>query len=636
MKPKENYYITSAIAYASTKPHIGNVYELVLADAIARYKRNQGFNVFFQTGTDEHGQKIEDNAKKNNEEPREYVKKISDTIKEQYDIVNVSYDNFIRTTDEAHEEQVKKIFTKLFEKGDLYKGTYEGWYSKSEEAYFTETQVKEGKVPENVDDLELQQETCYFFKLSTYQDRLIQHIKDNPNFIQPESRKNEMLNNFLKEPLLDLAVTRTSFDWGIPVEFDEEHVVYVWIDALVNYITGIGYDADGNHADSFNEFWPADVHLIGKDILRFHTIYWPILLMALEIDLPDQVFGHPWLLTNGNKMSKSKNNAVYTDQVVDLFGVDATRYLMLHEMPFDRDGNLTFEIMVERINTDLANITGNLVNRSISMANKYFDGVLTNNSTNTTEDTELIEMASSLLKRVDSKMDELRVQDAISEVINTFRRANKYIDETSPWILAKDEDQKERLETVLYNLLETIRIGAIALNAFIPETSDKILNQLNTQFRTHEDGYEFGKLELNNRLVEKPEILFQRVDMEETLASLEEVKEPVSTLDPISFEDFKKMDLQTGTIIEVEKHPKADKLYILQVDLGKDTVQIVSGLVDSFSIEELQNKKVVVVANLKPAVLRGVESQGMILAAEDNGKLTLVNAGDVTDGSKIS
>lgn len=637
MKDKNNYYITTAIAYSSTKPHIGNVYEIVLTDAIARYKRAQGYNVFFQTGTDEHGQKIEDYAKKNHQTPKEYVDHISAVIRGLFDLMNVSYDKFIRTTDPYHEEQVSKVFTKLFEKGDLYKGTYEGWYSKSEESYFTDQQVKEGNIPENVDDLERQQETCYFFRLSKYQDRLIQHIKDHPQFIQPESRKNEMLNNFLKEALPDLAVTRSSFKWGIPVSFDEDHVIYVWIDALLNYITGLEYDADGNHGELFKEFWPADVHIIGKDILRFHTIYWPILLMALDIELPKQVFGHPWLLTGGNKMSKSKNNVVYVDDLASVLGVDATRYLMLHEMPFDRDGNLSYEMMIERVNTDLVNITGNLVNRSISMVNKYFDGRLVSNSEMRIEDKELIDMAKSLIGRTDAAMETLHVADAISEIIATFRRANKYIDETQPWSLAKDEAQRNRLSTILYNLIETIRIGAIALEAFIPETSAKILDQLKTQQRSYESAKSFGLYELNHELAENPEILFARLDKDETMKLFEKEAEPASKLPEISYEDFKKLDLQTGTIIDIKKHPDAKRLYVLQVDIGHHVIQIVSSLVDDFSSDELLGHGVVVVVNLKPAVFRGIESFGMLLAAEDDeGKLSLVLAQDTKNGSKVN
>ena len=638
MKPEKNYYITTAIAYTSAKPHIGNVYEIVLTDSIARFKRAQGYNVYFQTGTDEHGQKIEEYAKNAGRTPKEHVDEIASVIRNIFDDMNISYDHFIRTTDMYHKEQVQKVFKKLLDKGDLYKGVYEGWYCQSCEAYYSEVQLEEERIcPVCGSQLIHQEEESYFFKLSEYQDRLIKHIHDNPEFIQPESRKNEMIQNFLKEPLYDLAVTRTSFEWGIPVEFDEKHIVYVWIDALINYITGLGFDIDGNHGEKFNEFWPADVHVIGKDILRFHTIYWPILLMALDVELPKQIFGHPWLLVNDGKMSKSKGNVLYTDELVDVFGVDAVRYIMLREMPFERDGHISYESMIERINTDLANITGNLVNRTIAMTNKYFNGVISVNDIYEEIDRELIEMAEQTTKRVIESMNKLRVQDAIKHIIELFRRSNKYIDETTPWVLAKDESKQERLQTVLYNLLESIRIGAVLLKSFIPETADKILNQLNTDQRSLDSAMEFGQYPLNNKVVDKPEVLFKRLDVEETLEILEKEEEPfIKEEELISFEEFSKLDMRTGKIITGEKHPNADKLYVLKVDVGEVIIQVVSGLVDHFELEDLIGKEVVVVVNLKPANLRGVESNGMILAAKDNKQMTLVTAPNIDLGTKIS
>ena len=637
MKPDKNYYITTAIAYTSAKPHIGNVYEIVLTDSIARFKRAQGYNVYFQTGTDEHGQKIEEYAKNAGRTPKEHVDEISSIIRNIFDDMNISYDHFIRTTDEYHKEQVQKVFKKLLDKGDLYKGVYEGWYCQSCEAYYSEVQLEEeGICPVCGAQLIFQEEESYFFKLSEYQDRLIKHIEANPEFIQPESRKNEMIQNFLKEPLYDLAVTRTSFEWGIPVEFDEKHIVYVWIDALINYITGLGFDIDGNHGEKFNEFWPADVHVIGKDILRFHTIYWPILLMALDIELPKQIFGHPWLLVNDGKMSKSKGNVLYTDELVDVFGVDAVRYIMLREMPFERDGHISYESMIERINTDLANITGNLVNRTIAMTNKYFDGVISVNDVYEEIDRELIEMAEQTTKKVIESMNNLRVQDAIKHIIELFRRSNKYIDETTPWVLAKNESKQDRLQTVLYNLLESIRIGAVLLQSFIPETADKILNQLNTDQRSMDSVMQFGQYPLNNRVIEKPEVLFKRLDIEETLKLFEKEEPFIKEDDMISFEEFSKLDMRTGKIISGEKHPNADKLYVLKVDIGETIIQVVSGLVDHFELRDLIGKEVVVVVNLKPANLRGVESNGMILAAKDNKKMTLVTAPNINLGTKIS
>ncbi len=641
MKDKNNYYISTAIAYTSAKPHIGNVYEIVLGDAIARFKRAQGYNVYFQTGTDEHGQKIEEYAQNAGISPKEHVDNVSTIIRNLFDLMNVDYDYFIRTTDEYHKEQAQKIFKRLYDQGDLYKGFYEGWYCKSDEAFYTDSQVEDGICPDCGAKLQREREETYFFKMSKYQDRLVQHIKDNPSFIQPESRKNEMLQNFLKEPLLDLAVSRTSFKWGIPVDFDSEHVIYVWIDALINYITGIGYDADGNSSAKFDEWWPADVHLIGKDILRFHTIYWPIMLMALDLELPKQIFGHPWLLTGDAKMSKSKGNAVYVDDVASVLGVDPVRYIMLHEMPYERDGHITNEIMVERINTNLANIIGNLVTRTVSMVNKYFDGSLTHHSTPEPIDEDLIQSIKDLLPKIEEKMETLHVSDAISEIVSLFRKGNKYIDDTQPWLLIKDEATHERLQTVLYNLVELIRVGGIALAPFIPETSAKILRQINAEDTSFESARKFGVTEAGHKVIEKAEVIFSRLDKEETIAKLEEViNKPVveeeEVMEQITFDEFQKMVLKTGTIVSVEKHPKADKLYVIQVDLGNKIVQVVSGLVENFTIEELQGRQVVVVENLKPAKLRGIESNGMILAAEDENGLDLVSGGNVMNGTRIS
>ena len=637
-----NGYITTAIAYTSAKPHVGNIYEIVLADSIARFKRAQGYNVRFQTGTDEHGQKIEDNAKEHNMLPKDYVDNISGVIRGLFDLMNVQYDYFIRTTDDYHKVQVQKVFKKLFDQGDLYKGNYEGWYCKSCESFYSDSQVEDETCPECGAKVVRQQESCYFFKMSNYQERLVQYIKDNPSFIQPESRKNEMLQNFLKEDLYDLAVSRTSFKWGIPVDFDPEHVVYVWIDALINYITGLGYDVDGNNGPLFDEFWPADVHLIGKDILRFHTIYWPILLMALDIELPKQIFGHPWLLTGDSKMSKSKGNAVYVDDLTSVLGVDPVRYIMLHEMPFERDGHLTYELMIERINTDLANIIGNLVNRTISMTNKYFDGVLTVNNLHDDMDDELIAACKNLIPNVEAKMDTLHVADAISEIVSLFRKGNKYIDDTQPWVLAKDETKQDRLQTVLYNLTELIRIGGIALESFVPETSQRILAQLQTEHTSFESAQTFGLFELNKPVVSKTDIIFNRLDVKETLELLEKEVEPVvetsiveEETKEITFDQFQDVELRTGTITKVDKHPKADKLYVLQVDLGSKEVTVVSSLVKFFTEEELLNHKVVLVANLKPVKLRGVMSNGMILTAEEGDKVRLVTGGDVANGTLL-
>ena len=643
MKKDNNYYITTAIAYTSAKPHIGNIYEIVLTDSLARFKRAQGYDVFFQTGTDEHGQKIEENAKLRGKNPKEYVDEVAGTIKGLFDLMNVSYDKFIRTTDEDHKEQVQKIFNKLFEQKDLYKGFYEGWYCMACESFYVDSQIEEeGICPVCGAKIEKQKEETYFFKLSNYQDRLLKHIEDNPEFIVPESRKNEMIQAFLKEPLYDLAVTRTSFKWGIPVSFDQGHIVYVWIDALTNYITGIGYDQDGNHGPLYESLWPADVHVIGKDILRFHTIYWPILLMALDIELPKQIFGHPWLLLGDGKMSKSKGNVVYVDDLVEVFGVDPVRFLMLHSIPYDRDGTLTNEMMIERINTDLANITGNLLNRTISMANKYFDGVIKVNDAHTELDDELKLMRTEVATKFENYMDEFKVSLAISEVINLFRRCNKYIDETQPWILAKETDQQDRLQTVLYNLLDSLRIGSILLQSIIPETAEKMLDQLNVSERSLNDAKEINRYPLNNEVVKKPEILFHRFDVKETLEKLEAQTAPkkkskeIAKEDLITFDEFQKMDLRVGTVIQIEKHENADKLYVCQIDLGDEVVQVVSGLVDHYEMNELQDKKVIVVRNLAPVNLRGVKSEGMILAAKDKKALEVLTVDCIENGTKVS
>lgn len=620
MKNKNNYYITTAIAYTSSKPHIGNVYEIVLADSMARYKRQQGLNVHFQTGTDEHGQKIELKAKELGITPKEHVDHITGIIRDIFAQMNISYDHFIRTTDDYHERQTQKIFDCLYQQGDIYKGKYQGWYCIPDETFYTESQVTDGKCPDCGRDLVYAEEDCYFLKLSKYQKRLEEYIESHPNFIQPESRRNEMLNNFIRPGLQDLAVSRTSFTWGIPVDFDPKHVIYVWIDALVNYITGLGYDVDGNHGPLYHEFWPANVHLIGKDILRFHTIYWPVLLMALDIPLPDQVFGHPWLLVGDGKMSKSVGNVIYSDQLVELFGVDAVRYIMLHEMPFERDGHITFDLMVERINTDLANILGNLVNRTLSMSQKYMGGTVTNPKVSEPVDLELIEQASQLASKIEQQMDGFRVADAIDEIIDVLRRCNKYIDETTPWVLGKDEEKKERLNTVLYNLLETIRICAIHLTPYLPETAEKILIQLQTKETTLESTKVFGQLEVNHAITEKPEILFARIDLEEAAAKFDEMREgpklKVEHKPEIAFDDFGKMELRTGTILSCKEHPKAERLLISQIDMGYEVIQVVSGIKPNYTPEMMVNKKVIVVVNLKEATIRGEKSQGMLLVAE--------------------
>lgn len=641
MKDKNNYYITTAIAYTSAKPHIGNVYEIVLADAIARFKKAQGSNVFFQTGTDEHGQKIEEYALKAGVTPQQHVDSVSTIIRGLFDLMNVDYDNFVRTTDIYHKEQVAKIFKRLYDQDDLYKGEYEGWYCKADEAFYTDSQIENETCPDCGAKVERQKEETYFLRMSKYQDRLVQHIHDHPNFIQPESRKNEMLKNFLQEPLLDLAVSRTSFKWGIPVDFDPKHVVYVWIDALVNYITGIGYDADGNHSDMFKEWWPADVHLIGKDILRFHTIYWPIILMALDLELPHQIFGHPWLLSGEAKMSKSKGNAVYVDDVASVLGVDPVRYIMLHEMPFERDGFITNELMIERINTNLANIIGNLVNRTVSMVNKYHGGVLLDNTTHEPVDDALIAAIQDLIPTVEEKMETLHVSDSMTEIINLFRLGNKYIDDTQPWVLAKEEASAKRLQTVLYNLVELIRVGGIALASFIPETSAKILKQIGVENANFNDAKVFGILPLGHQVTSTPEVIFNRLDKAQTLEALDKaINKPVVALaeaqETITIDDFKKVVMVSGTIEAIAKHPKADKLYVCSVNIGTKVVQIVSGLVDYFTTEELLGKRVVVVENLKPVSLRGVDSYGMILAAKDGKTMHLVSSGDAPNGTRLS
>ncbi len=637
---KKPYYLTTAIAYTSGKPHIGNTYEVVLADAIVRYKRNQGYDVRFQTGTDEHGQKIELKAEEAGITPKEFVDNVSSEIKRIWDLMNTSYDRFIRTTDEAHEKQVQKIFKKLYEQGDIYKGHYEGMYCTPCESFFTPSQLVDGKCPDCGRECQPAKEEAYFLKLSKYQDRLIEHINTHPEFIQPESRKNEMMNNFLLPGLQDLCVSRTSFKWGIPVDFDPGHIVYVWVDALSNYITGLGYDQDGNSDEMFDKFWPADLHLIGKDILRFHTIYWPIMLMALGIPLPKQVFGHPWLLQGDGKMSKSKGNVLYADDLVDEFGVDAVRYFVLHEMPFENDGVVTWELMVERMNSDLANTLGNLVNRTISMSNKYFDGVVKDAGVSEPVDDELKAVINAAPGKVTEKMDKLRVADAITEIFTLFKRCNKYIDETMPWALAKEEEKKPRLATVLYNLMDGIRVGATLLDSFMPETSEKILAQINAP-KGELETLKAGDYPNDTKVVEKPEILFARIDEEEFMkkihekeaaqaAEAEKAEAPEDVIDieakpEITFDDFMKMQFQVGEIIACEEVKKSRKLLCSQVRIGSEVKQIVSGIKAHYSAEEMVGKKVMVLVNLKPAKLAGVLSEGMLLCAEDaDGNLALM------------
>ena len=632
MSEKPKYYITTAIAYTSGKPHIGNTYEIVLADAIARYKRSQGYDVFFQTGTDEHGQKIELKAEEAGITPKEFVDNVSTEIKRIWDLMDTSYDKFIRTTDEDHEKQVKKIFKKLYDKGDIYKGHYEGMYCTPCESFFTESQLVDGKCPDCGRPVQPAKEEAYFFKMSKYADRLIEHINTHPEFIQPVARKNEMMNNFLLPGLQDLCVSRTSFKWGIPVDFDPKHVVYVWLDALTNYITGIGYDADGNSTEQFNKLWPADLHLIGKDIIRFHTIYWPIFLMSLDLPLPKQVFGHPWLLQGDGKMSKSKGNVIYADELVDFFGVDAVRYFVLHEMPFDNDGVITWELMVERMNSELANTLGNLVNRTISMSNKYFGGVVENKGVTEPVDDDLKSFILSVPAKVDAKMEKLRVADAITEVFTIFKRCNKYIDETMPWALAKDETKQDRLATVLYNLVEGICIGTTLLESFMPDTTKRILGQLNASERTLEDLKTFGLYPSGNKVTDKPEILFARMDIKEVMEKVNELHPPkeepkeekpeekvvdIEAKPEITFDDFAKLQFQVGEVIACEAVKKSKKLLCSQVKIGSQVRQIVSGIKAYYTPEEMVGKKVMVVTNLKPAKLAGILSEGMILCAED-------------------
>lgn len=653
---KKPYYITTAIAYASGKPHIGNTYEIVLADAIARFRREEGLEVFFQTGTDEHGQKIENKAKEAGITPKEYVDNAAGQIRKIWDLMNTSYDKFIRTTDEDHKKQVQKIFKKFYDQGDIYKGCYEGMYCTACESFFTDSQLVDGKCPDCGGDVYPAKEEAYFFKMSKYADRLIKYINEHPEFIQPVSRKNEMMNNFLLPGLQDLCVSRTSFTWGIPVEFDPKHVTYVWLDALSNYITGIGYDVDGDSSERFKKFWPADLHLIGKDIIRFHTIYWPIFLMALDLPLPKQVFGHPWLLQGDGKMSKSKGNVIYADTLVDFFGVDAVRYFVLHEMPFDNDGVISWELMVERFNSDLANVLGNLVSRTISMTNKYFDGVLTDANDESVAgamevDTDLKDVVLMTVEKVVKKMSELRVADAITEIWTLFKRCNKYIDETTPWILAKEEDKKQRLQTVLYNLSESIAIGASLLHSFMPETSEKILEYFGTNKRSLEDMNKFGLLMSGTTVAKDPEILFKRLELEEVLKKVEELnlngnKEKssetegvdVEAKDTIEYDDFAKLQIQVGQIIKCEEVPKSKKLLCSQVQVGNTTRQILSGIKQWYSAKDMVGKQVLVVTNLAPKKIAGLESQGMILLAEDDeGNACLVSPEkNIKPGSEIS
>lgn len=653
---KKPYYITTAIAYASGKPHIGNTYEIVLADAIARFRREEGLEVFFQTGTDEHGQKIENKAKEAGITPKEYVDNAAGQIRKIWDLMNTSYDKFIRTTDEDHKKQVQKIFKKFYDQGDIYKGYYEGMYCTACESFFTDSQLVDGKCPDCGGDVYPAKEEAYFFKMSKYADRLIKYINEHPEFIQPVSRKNEMMNNFLLPGLQDLCVSRTSFTWGIPVDFDPKHITYVWLDALSNYITGIGYDVDGDSSERFKKFWPADLHLIGKDIIRFHTIYWPIFLMALDLPLPKQVFGHPWLLQGDGKMSKSKGNVIYADTLVDFFGVDAVRYFVLHEMPFDNDGVISWELMVERFNSDLANVLGNLVSRTISMTNKYFDGVLTDANDESVAgamevDTDLKDVVLMTVEKVVKKMAELRVADAITEIWTLFKRCNKYIDETTPWILAKEEDKKERLQTVLYNLSESIAIGASLLHSFMPETSEKILEYFGTNKRSLEDMNKFGLLMSGTTVAKDPEILFKRLELEEVLKKVEELnlngnKEKssetegvdVEAKDTIEYDDFAKLQIQVGQIIKCEEVPKSKKLLCSQVQVGNTTRQILSGIKQWYSAKDMVGKQVLVVTNLAPKKIAGLESQGMILLAEDNeGNACLVSPEkNIKPGSEIA
>ena len=635
---KKKFYMTTAIAYTSGKPHIGNTYEIVLADSIARYKRFQGYDVFFQTGTDEHGQKIELKAEEAGITPKEFVDNVAGEIRKIWDLMDTSYDKFIRTTDEDHEKQVQKIFKYMYDKGDIYKGSYEGMYCTPCESFWTPSQLVDGKCPDCGREVQPAKEEAYFFKMSKYADRLIDYINTHPEFIQPVSRKNEMMNNFLLPGLQDLCVSRTSFNWGIPVTFDPKHVTYVWLDALTNYITGIGYDCDGNSSEQFKKLWPADLHLIGKDIIRFHTIYWPIFLMSLDLPLPKQVFGHPWLLQGDGKMSKSKGNVLYADDLVDFFGVDAVRYFVLHEMPFENDGVISWELMVERLNSELANTLGNLVNRTISMSNKYFDGVVTNTGVTADVDEDLKATVLGTLKKVNEKMDQLRVADALTEIFALFKRCNKYIDETMPWALAKDKAQQDRLATVLYNLVESISYGAALLEPFMPSTSRKILEQLNAKPRTIEEMEQFGLYESGTKVTDQPQILFARMDIKEVLEKVEAMKaekeaanapkDPVIDIEPkenVSYDDFAKLQFQVGEILSCEAVPKADKLLCSQVKIGSQVRQIVSGIRSGYTPEEMVGKKVMVLVNLQPRKIRGLVSEGMLLCAEnEKGELSLV------------
>lgn len=645
MEEKKKYYITTAIAYTSGKPHIGNTYEIVLADSIARFKRQQGYDVFFQTGTDEHGQKIEQKAQEQGISPQEFVDNISGEIKRIWDLMNSSYDKFIRTTDKYHERQVQKMFKKLYDQGDIYKGFYEGMYCTPCESFFTASQLNDGKCPDCGRPCQPAKEEAYFLKLGKYTNKLVEHIEAHPEFIQPESRKNEMINNFIKAGLQDLCVSRTSFKWGIPVDFDDKHVVYVWMDALTNYITGLGYDVDGDSDEKFSKYWPADLHLIGKDILRFHTIYWPIMLMALDLPLPKQIFGHPWLLQGDGKMSKSKGNVIYADDLVELFGVDAVRYFVLHEMPFENDGIITWELMVERMNSELANTLGNLVNRTIAMTNKYFGGDVNNTDAVTEFDEDLVKVVTSAAGLAAKDMDKLRVADAMTEIFTLFKRCNKYIDETMPWALAKDESKRDELSHVLYNLIESITIGANLLMPFMPDTAARILSQLNAQERDYGQLDKFGLRENGIKVTSTPEILFARLDIDEVLVKAEEIQKKqlgaqypeVAAKPEITIDDFDKIQIQVGEVMACEPVKKSKKLLVSQIMVGGQMRQIVSGIADYYKPEEMVGKKVAVITNLKPCKLCGVESQGMILAAgDDAGNLSVLTVDrDIINGSEI-
>lgn len=633
---KTPYYITTAIAYTSGKPHIGNVYEIVLSDSLARFKREQGFDVFFQTGTDEHGLKNAQKAEEKGLTPKQHVDEVAKEIQELFDLMNISYDKFMRTTDPYHQEQVAKAFKKMVDNGSVYKSVYEGWYCISCESFYTESQLDDdGRCPECHSEVHKEKEESYFFKLSEYTDKLKTYYQNHPAFIVPKLRENEMVNNFLNPGLNDLAITRTSFDWGIKT-FDDQHVIYVWLDALMNYITSLGYDVEGDHGELFKKYWPADVHVVGKDIMRFHTIYWPAFLMALDIELPKTVFGHPWLLIGDAKMSKSKGNVVYADDLAEIFGVDAVRYIMLHEMPYDRDGRLTSQQIIERINTDLANVLGNLVKRTLSMSNKYFNGIVTKTAANTPFDEDLIQKAQQLASKVAEKMETYHVADALSDIMELLRRCNKYIDETEPWVLARDPQHEDTLNTVLYNLVESIRIAAIQLRSFLPETSEKILYELNTQATSYESSFHFGGLVNNTKITDAPSVLFSRFDVEKTL---EQMNPPVKVLNhkaEISIDDFNKLELRKGTIIEAKQHPNADKLLVFQVDIGDQVVQICSGIAENYKPQDLLNKGVAVVVNLKPIKLRGEESRGMILAVEKADGYQVLTMEGIEDGAEIS